>query len=200
MSDIGWSDSAVIAAGVSAVVALSVALLGHAISGRREMKTRRRAIYAEAYSWYSAYKEYPYVVRRRRASQPEEERLRISGELNDIQKQLSFYAAWISSESSAVSGRYAQLLSALRRVAGGSIREGWLSPPLASDSGMNITGVDLTELLPVEARYLEAVRDHLSPWPSRIRRLSRRVMSWWRERKIIKPGRDTGIAAGTPGT
>src|SRR5579863_10473683 len=66
-------------------------------------RERRRKLYAEAYTACMEYKEFPYVIYRRGKSDPEAERLRISTELRNVQKTISYHRAWIKTESDEVS-------------------------------------------------------------------------------------------------
>ena len=49
-------------------------------NGERERLTRRREVFSKAYAAVQKYKEFPYVIARRRKDEPEEERIRISSE------------------------------------------------------------------------------------------------------------------------
>lgn len=166
----GWTTAAiatVIAAGVSALIAL----LTLWVNGIRKERSRRQQLYADAYATVAAYREFPYVIRRRRAPTPGhdeiagEERVRISEALREVQRDISSFSAWMKAEAVAdVSSKYDELVAQTRRVAGGYMREAWNSDPLDNDSGMNIPGVDYSSLTQYETAYLDAVRTALSFW------------------------------------
>lgn len=169
----GDIEPAVMAAVVGGGVAL-ISLAGNAIvSSVRESRNRRREGFSKAFAACVAYEEYPYVVRRRRASDPEGERIRISSELRVIQEQIGFYSAWMRAESPDVFEAYDRLVRELRARAGGQIREGWKSSPIESDEGMNMPDLGLGELAPHKAQFLGAVAANLAPVRARLRRRNR---------------------------
>lgn len=136
-------------------------------------RTRLRQSFAEAFAAYAAYKEFPYAIRRRRNDQEAEERARLSAELNTIQSKLSYYRAWTQFESPAVGKAYADLLSEMRKTAGGAMHEAWKQPPSQNDQEMNIPveKVDLRPLNPYEDTYIAAVTQRLDELtPARLRR------------------------------
>ncbi|MFF3565739.1 hypothetical protein ACFYXS_37500 [Streptomyces sp. NPDC002574] len=140
--------------------------------GREEEVNRLRGAFAEAFAAYSAYKEMPYAVRRRRADTPAEERVRLSEVLRDIQSKLAYHLAWTKIESETVGTAYADLVHEVRMTAGIAMREAWETGPINSDAAMNIppTIIDLSTLQPLETAYIDAVRRHLrslTPWWNR---------------------------------
>jgi len=56
---------------------------------REEERARVRDTFAAAFAAYTAYREFPYAIRRRRADIPEEERVRLSESLRTIQERLT---------------------------------------------------------------------------------------------------------------
>lgn len=137
---------------------------------REEERNRIRTAFAEAFAAYTAYKEFPYAIRRRRADTPGEERIRLSEALREIQASLAYHLAWTAAESEQVGRAYAKLVEQVRRTAGTAMHEAWNAPANDSDGAMNIppTLVDLSELTTHETVYIDAVRTHL-----------RRLAPWW---------------------
>src|SRR5687767_13051208 len=88
-----WTESALVAAVVSGVVAVTVALLNGWISGGRERKNRERTVFAEAFAACVAYREFPYVIRRRRWDDAASERVRISEQLRAVQERIAYHTA-----------------------------------------------------------------------------------------------------------
>ncbi|WP_377266741.1 hypothetical protein [Peterkaempfera sp. SMS 1(5)a] len=137
-----------------------------------EERNRLRTAFAEAFAAYSAYKELPYAIRRRRADKPAEERIRLSEALREIQARLAYHQAWTLLESPTAGAAYKDLIDQLRAIAGVAMSSAWVAPPLDNDAGMNIppSVIDLRGLRDHETAYLEAVRAHLKglkPWWSR---------------------------------
>lgn len=128
-----------------------------------------RTVFAEAFSAYAEYKEYPYVIRRRNSEKPGEERVRISEQIRQTQERLSYYMAWTRAESSDVGRAYVALLDQMRSSAGAAMKEAWQQPAVADDAAMNITSsqVNLDALQAYENAYSAAIEKHLkkiTPW------------------------------------
>lgn len=157
-----WIAPAVIAALVAATVGI-ITLIVH---GRRARTDRQREVFASAFGEVSAYREFPYIVWRRRGDEPDAERQRISTELIAVQSRLNQNQALLRVEAPRVARPYAELVAATRRVAGAAISAGWDREPITNDSGIHIADVDLSGLVAFEDRYLAAAADHLSlaPW------------------------------------
>ncbi len=122
------SSSLVLAALLSGAVvaALIAAAVNTALARRKSLEEERarvRTVFAEAFEAVSAYKEFPYAIRRRRADAPAEERVRLSEELRKVQTRLTYYLAWTRAESQAVGDAYEALVTELRRLAGGACRD-----------------------------------------------------------------------------
>ena len=111
-----------------------------------------------------------YVVRRRRTSDPEAERIRISTDLRAVQEQIAYYSAWIESEAPKVSKAYQVLAMETRRIAGKQIHNAWNSAAVASDAEMNMPDLGLAEIEPARNAYLRAVRGNLAPIRSHLDR------------------------------
>jgi len=158
-----------LAAIVTAAVTAWLAVWTARRKSREEERARQRTLFAEAYQAYALYKEMPYAIRRRRQDDLPGERIRLSETIREIQGKLNFYQAWITAESTTVGEAYSQLITELRKVAGGAMREAWKAPPITNDAEMNIppTIIDLSPLTPLEETYREGVRehlDHIAPW------------------------------------
>ena len=163
----------IIGAAITASVSILVFVIANWWNGRLVGLTRSREVFSKAYSVVQEYKEFPYVIRRRKISAPEEERLRISSELRRVQADLAFYSAWLSTESSYVQNSYSELLAQMRRVAGNAMHDAWLESAAVDDSEMNMPDIGLSALANYESAYLQEVVDYLSLWPRWVRRSCR---------------------------
>lgn len=139
---------------------------------REDERNRARSSFADAFAAYSAYKELPYAIRRRRADIPGEERIRLSEALREIQANLAYHLAWTAIESKTAGDAYADLIQQVRTTAGSAMREAWNTPPSDTDTAMNIppSVIDLSTLKPFETTYINAVQQHLkkmAPWWAR---------------------------------
>jgi len=158
----GWLGPAfVVAAITSAVTVLTLA-----VNGRRNRTDRQRELFGSALGDVVRYSEFAYVVRRRRHDIPEEERRRISTELSDIQSKMECNGVVLEVEAPRVGRAYIKLVDETRRVAGSAIRDGWNVAPIAKDSEIHVTDVDLSGIEQFRVAYQGAVSDHLAvaPW------------------------------------
>lgn len=167
-------SGAVVAAAVAATVNVWLARR----KSREEDRARVRTTLAEAFQAYAAYKEFPYAIRRRRADVPAEERVRLSEALRGVQARLCYYEAWTSAEHESTGIAYKTLVTQVRIIAGGSMREGWTQPALDNDPGMNIGPdvVDLSELNQYEQAFIEAAAAHVEGLG----------LTWWQRRKAAR--------------
>jgi hypothetical protein len=151
---------AVVAAIVGAVVNIALARR----RSREEERERVRSTFAEAFQVVAEYKEFPYVIRRRRPDTPEAERIRISEALREVQVRISYYLAWTTFESADVGRTYDELVTQLRRVAGSACHDAWLAAPAAKDEDMNFADrpIDLSALKPHEDAFVAAARQHVN--------------------------------------
>lgn len=159
-----WSaaQSVALAVGVTAAV---VALLGVWINGLRAERYRRRELYATALEATYAYREFAYVVRRRRSDVPGEERVRISEALREIQRDLAKYEALMKIERcTEVAVKYKHLIEKTRDVAGGYMRDSWNGDGATEDKQMNIGDIDFAPVAEYEQAYLAAVQEDLPAW------------------------------------
>ncbi|HTZ63177.1 MAG TPA: hypothetical protein VMB51_03660 [Solirubrobacteraceae bacterium] len=138
-------------------------VLAWVANGIRADHTRRKQLYADAFAAVVAYQEFPFRINRRRAPIEgheeigNEERLRISEALHEVQQSISNYRAQLSTESPAVSARYDALVTRSREIAGSAMREAWKGPPLDNDAGMNMS-VNYNALVAPEDEYLAAAK------------------------------------------
>jgi hypothetical protein len=153
-------SGAVLAALVGAVVNTALARR----KSLEEERARVRGTFAEAFEAVTAYKEFPYAIRRRRDDKPAEERVRLSEAMREVQSRLSYYLAWTKAESDSVGDSYEDLIKNLKIVAGTACRDAWLAPAAHDDADMNIPPivVDLSGLKTYEDAYIAATQAHLA--------------------------------------
>jgi hypothetical protein len=164
MDEAGLS-SAVTAATIAGAISLFALALNAIISNWRDRISRQRQEFSKAFVACVSYEEFPYIVRRRRSDSPQEERVRISSELSNIQRELAYYSAWLAIESKSVSKAYEELIAKLKEIVGAKIHEAWEIPPIESDSDMNMPDLGINALKPLKETYLREVAKHLSGKP-----------------------------------
>jgi hypothetical protein len=164
-----WVAPAVIAAAIAGVIAVMTLI----VNGRRARADRQRELFGAAFGDISSYCEYPYIVRRRRHDLPEEERLRISTQLSEVQGKLNHNRAVLRAEAPRVARAYTALVLATREIAGAAIRQGWNLTPITADTDVHVSDVDFSAIKPYEDDYLRAVADHLALAPWRLRAAGR---------------------------
>lgn len=164
-------EAVVAGAALTAAASLIVWSLGTLVSRLKEARDRRRETFSRAFEAVAHYKEFPYVVRRRRPSDPEGERIRISDEFRGVQQRISYFSAWLTTESPHAAAAYNSLVKEVRQVAGGAVHDAWLTDPVDDDADMNMPDLGLGKLNTAEQAYLSAVRDELHFWPRWMRRV-----------------------------
>ena len=142
----GGVPVAIIVAAIMAAVSIATLAINAWLSGHRERKNRQRDVFSRAFMATVAYEEFPYAVRRRRTSVPEDERIRISTELGKIQQDISYYSVWLSTESRHVAEAYETLIAKMRKVAGQEIHNAWGAQPIESDTEMSMPDLGLGAL------------------------------------------------------
>lgn len=133
---------------------------------REEERGRQRTAFAEAFKTYARYRELPYAIRRRRADDDAAERVRLSEIAREVQAELTYHQTWMDLENADVAAAYRALITELRKVAGGHMRQAWTLPAIASDREMNMM-IEMDSLAALETDYLDKVRRHLlrlAPW------------------------------------
>ena len=173
MSDISIPTTIVVAV-ITGALSLAALSINAWLTGHRDRANRRRELLSKAFSSAVAYREFPYVVRRRRSGSPEDERIRISTELRKVQEDISYYSSWLATESRHISEAYDALVSRLREVAGTEIHKAWTEPPVQCDEEMNMNNLGLGVLKEQEKAFLLEAADSLSTFPRWLRRMLRR--------------------------
>lgn len=166
----GGVPVAIIVAAITGAVSIAALAINAWLSGHRERQNRQRDVFSKAFAAAVAYEEFPFVVRRRRASLSEDERVRISTELSRVQADISYYSAWLSTESRRVSEAYETLIAKMREVVGQEIHNAWTAEPIESDTEMNMPDLGLGAIRPYKKAYLDEVARHLSVLPQWLRR------------------------------
>lgn len=128
-------------------------------------RDRRRELYADALSACMEYKEFPFVIYRRNGKKPEDERLRISEALRDVQRRIAHHQSWLRTESKSVANKYDELVSTLRSVAGEEMKKRWKADPIKKDADMTVAPkFDWSAISAKETAYLTTVRKQLAPF------------------------------------
>ena len=180
-----WKNRHVMALTATVPVEITVAAIGAAasvfaaassvlVTNVKERRNRKRDTYGQAFRAVAMYKEYPYIIRRRRggdASIAADERARISVELQKVQEDLSYFTGWVGTESPRVASSYRELVRRTREIVGWQMHEAWLAEPNTTDLGMNMQDLGLQDLAPYEERFLSAASNNLVSTPTR----------WWRQ-------------------
>jgi len=163
---------------IGAAASVFVAAASVLVSNVKERRGRKRDTYGQAFRAVAMYKEYPYIIRRRRGgddSVAADERARILLGLQKVQEDLSYFTGWVGTESPRVANSYRELVHQTRVVAGSQMRDAWLAEPNTTDAAMNMPNIGLKALEPYELRFLiEASNDLVSS-----------LTRWWRQRKLV---------------
>jgi hypothetical protein len=143
---------------VTLIVAILSALTAY-LASKRE---RRRSLYSEAVKVAVAWEEMLYRVRRRGEGAERE----LIDRFHELQDNLSFYDAWVGSDSQYMSRSYRKLTRGVKTETEGLIKAAWKEPirPIPGDAQDCETHPNIG---PFVDAFLTDVRSHLSPWPWR---------------------------------
>jgi len=152
-----WTSSEIAILGMT--VAVIVALLSALTAYLASKRERRRVLYSEAVQAIVGWKEMLYRVRRRGSDQSRE----LITSFHDLQDKLSYYEAWIGSESKYMSRSYSLLTGAVKAITMPLIQQAWTEPIRLEPGGATKDDVHPNIDLPVR-NFLTDVRSHLSPF------------------------------------
>lgn len=147
-----------ITAGVTLIVAILSLLAAHASSQRE----RRRGLYSEAVRAAVSWKEMLYRVRRRQEGDVRD----LIKKFHDQQDQLTYYQAWIGSESRAVKQSYDRLVREVKARTEPLVTAAW-DEEIREAPGNARPDDQHPDLSDLVDNFLADVRSHLSPWPWR---------------------------------
>jgi hypothetical protein len=162
------TERALLVAAIPAAATILVAVLAALAAYLSSKRDRRRGLYSEAVRAALAWQEQLYRVRRRGADQ---ERA-LTEPFHELQEQLTYYEAWIGSESKYLCRSFGRLVKTTKQKTEPLIKEAW-----RAEVGADWAGAETPELSEATASFLADVRSHLSPWPWR------RCAAAWRNRK-----------------
>lgn len=168
---------------LSVVIALVAALIGLSgvlwtlwVNGDRTERQRRRELRARALEAVLAYREMPFMIRRRRneAEERSAERVRLSMHFSGVQTELATCEHLLVADGpSWLAQEYQELVSIVRATAGREAHESWKVDPITEDSDMNMP--DLFARLKPLNDGVDRFREHIS-WAGKTRRA--RMLVW----------------------
>ena len=140
---------------LASVAVAAVSGLGAYLAVKRD---RRRALYGEAVQEILKWNEMVDRVRRRDPSEDRE----LIHTFHEIQESLSYYQAWIASESKYLDRSYQRLVNAIKSDCFSLINEAWQQVREIPGNALNSdTHPDPQKHV---APFMRDVRSHLSPW------------------------------------
>jgi hypothetical protein len=140
------------------------------VNGDRAERQRRRELHARALEAVLAYREMPFMIRRRRYEVHERsaERVRLSSHLSEVQIELSSCEHLMAGDGPDwLAKEYENLVSTARLTAGKEAHEGWKVDPISDDSDVNMPEL-FARLKPLNDA-VEEFRQQIS-WADRPRR------------------------------
>mgnify|MGYP001496572196 CR=1 FL=1 len=161
MASIHVSASALSIA-VPAAATIIVAILSALAAYLGVKRERRRSLYSDAVKAAVAWEEMLYRVRRR----GEGAERGLIDRFHELQDSLTFYDAWVGSDSKYMSRSYRKLTTGVKKATEDLIKSAWQDPirPVPGDARDGEAHPDI-------GRYVDAfladVRSHLSPLPWR---------------------------------
>lgn len=135
-------DATSIISGYGPALALFGVLFTLVINGMRDSLQRRQARHARALAAVAAYREMPFLIRRRRHDDLAGERARLSERFADVQAELATCEALIRVDTDKkVRRTYAALVADLRAHAGKQAHLAWNTKPITADAEMAMPDV-----------------------------------------------------------
>jgi len=155
-----WTSNEIAILGMATTV--TVAILSALTAYLAAKRERRRTLYSEATQSVVGWKEMLYRVRRRDKDQDKE----LVSQFHDLQDKLTYYQAWVGSESVYMSRSYSRLVKSVKGATDDLIRDAWDKTPSghASNAGPDDVHPDIEQFV---SDFLKDVRSHLSPLPWR---------------------------------
>jgi hypothetical protein len=166
------TERALLVAGIAAAATVIVGLLAALAAYLASKRERRRDLYSEAVRAVVGWKEMVYRLRRREAGQERE----LINHFHTLQDQLSYYQAWIGSDSKYMKRSYDRLVKGVKDRTEKLITDAW-KERIRAKPGNARPGDVHPELSDLVDSFLRDVRSHLSPWPWR------KLAVWWRNRE-----------------
>jgi hypothetical protein len=150
-------DTALWVAAIGVIGALLVAVIGALATYFSNRRERCRLLYSEAVRAAVAWKEMLYRVRRRQAGQEQE----LIKQFHDLQDNLSYYSAWVGSESEDMKESYDRFVKGVKDRTETLIVDAWAKPtrPVPGNAQQGDVHPDLSDLTD---SFLTDIRDHLS--------------------------------------
>jgi hypothetical protein len=155
---------------VGALIGLCGVLWTLWVNGDRAERNRRRELHARCLEAVLAYREMPFMIRRRRheAEERSAERVRLSSRFSAVQAELSTCEHLLRADGPDwLASEYQKLVSIGRSTAGREAHEAWKAEPITADSEMNMSEL-FSRLKPLNDE-VETLREHIS-WAGKARR------------------------------
>ncbi len=159
-------------AGIPAAATIVVALLAALTAYLANKRENRRHLYSEATKAALAWEEMLYRVRRRSGDQDRD----LVNRFHDGQDQITYYRAWVGSESMYMQRSYDRLVSGVKQTTGELITGAW-ADDIRPVPGNALPGETMPDLSRFTDAFLKDVRSQLSPW------FWRKLAVRWRNRE-----------------
>lgn len=166
------TETDILVAGIPAAATIIVGALAALTAYLANKRENRRQLYSEAVKAAVAWEEMLYRVRRR--AQDEERDL--VNRFHDVQTDITYYCAWVGSESKFMKRSYDRLVRKVKAATQDLITAAWEDGvrPVPGNALDGEAHPDISEC--VEA-FLTDVRSQLSPW------FWRKIAVRWRNRE-----------------
>lgn len=166
------TETDILVAGIAAAATVVVGLLAALAAYLANKRENRRQLYSQAVKAAVAWDEMLYRVRRRAS---EEERDLVN-RFHEVQSQISYYCAWVGSESKYMKRSYDRLVREVKAATQDLITTAW-GEAVRPIPGNALTGEAHPNISPFVEAFLKDVRSQLSPW------FWRKLAVRWRNRE-----------------
>lgn len=156
--------------GWSVALPLLLGLITLWVNGDRAERTRRQALNSRALEAVLAYREMPFMIRRRRFELEERssERVRLATQFSEVQSELAACQHLVGANGPRwLAAAYEELVDVARATAGEESQSAWAEEPISTDPEMSMPDL-LARLGPLN-RALDRFESEID-WAGRSRR------------------------------
>lgn len=151
------------AAVIAAIISASVALLVFVLNLRLGSLERRRRSCADALSDALQWLELPYRIRRRTDDNPETVR-GLVGRIHHLQERLVFHESWLQVEVPGAYPAYIALVRGIKEGSSDTLKQSWAEPPKTKAIDMNLGDVPAPDVRELREAFCKAARRELAVW------------------------------------
>lgn len=151
------------AAVIAAIISAALAVLAFFLNQRLASLERCRGACAEALGEALAWLELPYRIRRR-TDDKAETLASLAERIHHLQERLAFHESWLQVEVPGAYEPYRTLVRGIRDGSRDALKQSWEETPKTEAKDMNIGDVPAPDVRELREAFCEAARRDLAVW------------------------------------